>query len=167
MLRRRLNDSLIVTEGPRGGSFSVDRTELLAEAVELRKEAIILSLTEGLLLGTLMWYVLFWQRAQTFAPVFGLAFAPFSPPILECSESFPLRSFRYNLGEMAAENYKSNSLGVTFSLLSAYAKPISDEQASGRIIHQQSVSVHRHQHLTSIDSYLAQASLYSYAVPHE
>jgi len=47
VLRRRLNNSLTVTEGPRGGSFSVDRTELLAEAVELRKEAIILSLTGG------------------------------------------------------------------------------------------------------------------------
>jgi hypothetical protein len=41
---RRLNNGLIVTEGPMR-SFSVDSTELVGEAVELLKEVIILSLT--------------------------------------------------------------------------------------------------------------------------
>ena len=70
----------------------MDRTELLAEAVELQEEVIINSQPDG---GAVARYAcaLFRQRAQTFAPIFSLVFGPFSPLILPCSQCFSLRSF--------------------------------------------------------------------------
>jgi hypothetical protein len=101
---RRLSNGLIVTGGAER-SFSVDRTELLAEAVELLEEVIILSPTGAVAGHT---YALFWQHAQTFAP--------FSPPILPCSLCFLLRSFRYHRVKNAPVNYAIRFSGPVISL---------------------------------------------------